>query len=49
MFVAGVSIHPVRCEGEQSEFTVAADVKVYLCDPYIPWRHGSNESSNRLL
>lgn len=31
------------------KFTVATDVKAYLCDPRSPWQRGSNENTNRLL
>jgi IS30 family transposase len=30
-------------------FTVAANVKVYLCDPHSPWQRGTNENTTRLL
>lgn len=31
------------------DFTVATDIKVFLCDPQSPWQRGSNENTNRLL
>jgi IS30 family transposase len=30
-------------------FSVAADVKVFFCDPQSPWQRGSNENTNGLL
>jgi IS30 family transposase len=30
-------------------FTVAADVKVYFCDPQSPRQRGTNENTNLLL
>lgn len=35
--------------GRHHEFTVAADVPVYFCDPASPWQCGSNENANGLL
>ncbi|MEU5838587.1 IS30 family transposase [Streptomyces diacarni] len=35
--------------GRHREFTVAADVPVYFCDPASPWQRGSNENTNGLL
>ena len=34
---------------KHQSFTVAADVKVYFCDPQSPWQRGTNENTNRLL
>jgi len=31
------------------EFSVAARVPVYFCDPHAPWQRGSNENTNGLL
>ena len=31
------------------KFSVAAEVKVYFCDPKSPWQRGTNENTNRLL
>lgn len=30
-------------------FSLAANVKVYFCDPQSPWQRGTNENTNRLL
>ncbi|MBK5233165.1 MAG: IS30 family transposase [Thermoleophilia bacterium] len=32
-----------------ASFTVATDLKVYICDPQSPWQRGSNENTNGLL
>ncbi|GLW09905.1 hypothetical protein Misp01_50340 [Microtetraspora sp. NBRC 13810] len=35
--------------GRLHEFSVAADMPVYFCDPASPWQRGSNENTNGLL
>jgi IS30 family transposase len=32
-----------------ANFTLAADCKVFFCDPHSPWQRGSNENTNGLL
>ena len=34
---------------KHKDFTIATDVKVYLCDPQSPWQRGANENMNLLL
>ena len=34
---------------KHKDFTVAADVQGYFCDPQSPWQRGSNENTNLLL
>jgi IS30 family transposase len=31
------------------QFSIAADMAVYFCDPASPWQRGSNENTNGLL
>ncbi|MGI5290744.1 IS30 family transposase [Nonomuraea polychroma] len=35
--------------GRHHEFSVAADMPVYFCDPACPWQRGSNQNANGLL
>jgi IS30 family transposase len=35
--------------GRHHEFSIAADMPVYFCDPAGPWQRGSNENINGLL
>jgi IS30 family transposase len=34
---------------QHQRFTLATNIKVYICDPQSPWQRGSNENTNRLL
>jgi IS30 family transposase len=34
---------------DHQQLTIATDVKVYFCDPHVPWQRGSNENTNGLL
>lgn len=38
--------HEIR---RHKELSVAADIKIYICDPQSPWQRGSNENTNGLL
>jgi IS30 family transposase len=35
--------------GMHAQIAVAADVKIYFCDPHSPWQRPSNENTNGLL
>lgn len=35
--------------GRHHEFSLAADMPVYFCNPASPWQRGSNENTNGLL
>jgi IS30 family transposase len=35
--------------GLHHQFSIAADMPVYFCDPHSPWQRGSNENTNGLL
>jgi len=38
------------CEmARHKQFSIAADMDVYFCDPASPWQRGSNENTNGLL
>jgi IS30 family transposase len=34
---------------QHKQFSIAADMAVYFCDPASPWQRGSNENTNGLL
>ncbi|MFI9561764.1 IS30 family transposase [Nonomuraea endophytica] len=35
--------------GLHHQFSIAADLPVYFCEPHSPWQRGSNENTNGLL
>ncbi len=34
---------------QHEQFTIAAQMPVFFCDPHSPWQRGSNENTNGLL